>query len=74
MYTQESCSAVIVKAQVNQGSNVLITGIGGGVAMVVLQICNAIGAHVWVTSGSEAKIAKAVELGAQGGVNYKSSK
>ncbi|KZV85528.1 NAD(P)-binding protein, partial [Exidia glandulosa HHB12029] len=64
--------AVVVHGIVGPGQNVLITGIGGGVAMVALQLCVALGAKVWVTSGDERKIAKAVELGAQGGVNYKS--
>ena len=53
------------------GDNVLITGIGGGVALLALQICVAFGANVYVTSGSEDKIRKAVALGAKGGVNYK---
>jgi NADPH:quinone reductase-like Zn-dependent oxidoreductase len=58
---------------VQSGQNVLITGIGGGVAILAMQICIAIGAKVWVTSGSKEKLAKAIEFGAQGGVNYKDS-
>ncbi len=49
---------------------VLITGIGGGVALFALQYAVAAGAEVYVTSGSEEKIQKAVALGARGGVNY----
>ncbi|GAA5963942.1 hypothetical protein JCM21900_004078, partial [Sporobolomyces salmonicolor] len=63
--------AVFTKAKVQKGDNVLITGIGGGVAILALQLCVAVGAHVWVTSSSEDKIKKAVELGAKGGLNYK---
>ncbi|KAI0345388.1 NAD(P)-binding protein [Trametopsis cervina] len=63
--------AVSVNAQVKEGDNVLITGIGGGVALVALQLCLALKANVYVSSGSEEKIRKAVELGAKGGVNYK---
>ncbi|GAA6064139.1 hypothetical protein JCM10212_005140 [Sporobolomyces blumeae] len=63
--------AVFTKAQVEKGQNVLITGIGGGVAILALQLCVAAGANVWVSSSSEDKIKKAVELGAKGGVNYK---
>lgn len=37
---------------------------------MALTIVKAAGANVWVTSGDEAKIEKAVELGAIGGVNY----
>lgn len=53
------------------GEHVLVTGVGGGVALFALQFALASGAHVWVTSGSDDKIARAVGLGAGGGVNYK---
>lgn len=53
------------------GSTVLVTGIGGGVALIVLRIAVARGANVYVTSSSAAKIERAVELGARGGVSYK---
>ncbi|KAF3210038.1 hypothetical protein TWF106_010817 [Orbilia oligospora] len=53
------------------GDNVLITGIGGGVALFALQFAVAAGATVFVTSGLEEKIARAKELGAADGVNYK---
>ncbi|KAL1884564.1 hypothetical protein Plec18167_002154 [Paecilomyces lecythidis] len=55
----------------SSGSAVLITGIGGGVALMVLRFAVARGAAVFVTSSSEEKIKKAIELGAKGGVNYK---
>ncbi|GAA5991044.1 hypothetical protein JCM11641_006600 [Rhodosporidiobolus odoratus] len=63
--------AVFTKAGVKKDENVLITGIGGGVAIWALQFCVAAGAKVWVSSSSEEKIQRAVELGAQGGVDYK---
>lgn len=50
---------------------VLITGIGGGVALMVLLFAVGTGAEVWVTSGSEEKIERARELGARGGVSYR---
>ncbi|KAF2279351.1 NAD(P)-binding protein [Westerdykella ornata] len=53
------------------GRNVLVTGIGGGVALFVLQFAVAQGCNVYVTSGSEEKLRRAVELGAKGGVNYR---
>jgi NADPH:quinone reductase-like Zn-dependent oxidoreductase len=53
------------------GRNILITGIGGGVALMVLLFAVAQGCNVFVSSGSEEKLAKAKELGAAGGVNYK---
>lgn len=66
--------ALFTKGQCKKGMNVLITGIGGGVALFALQFAVAAGAKVWVTSGSEEKIAKAKSLGAQGGINYKTEK
>lgn len=53
------------------GRNILVTGIGGGVALNALQFAVGKGCNVWITSGSQEKIDKAVQLGAKGGVNYK---
>ena len=63
--------AVFTKALVKKDEFVLVTGIGGGVALAALQFAVAVGAHVYVTSSSREKIKKAIELGAKGGVNYK---
>ncbi|GAA97819.1 uncharacterized protein L969DRAFT_77860 [Mixia osmundae IAM 14324] len=63
--------ALFTKGNVRAGTNVLITGIGGGVALQALQYAVAIKANVYVTSGSQAKLDKAIELGAQGGVSYR---
>ncbi|MGA0560443.1 zinc-binding dehydrogenase [Larkinella sp. VNQ87] len=54
-----------------QPERVLITGIGGGAALMALQIAKAAGADVWVTSGSAEKLQRARELGATGGVIYR---
>ncbi len=62
--------ALFTRGQLVAGNNLLITGIGGGVALMVLQMAVATGARVYVTSGSDAKIQKAIRLGAAGGVNY----
>ncbi|KAF2722976.1 NAD(P)-binding protein [Polychaeton citri CBS 116435] len=53
------------------GRNILVTGIGGGVALMALLFATAAGANVFVSSGSDEKIEKARKLGAAGGVNYK---
>ncbi|KAI9826012.1 MAG: hypothetical protein M1819_007467 [Sarea resinae] len=53
------------------GHNILITGIGGGVALMALLFAAAAGCNAFVTSGSEEKLQRAKQLGAQGGVNYK---
>lgn len=54
----------------NTPEKVLITGIGGGAALLAMKFALAVGAEVWVTSGSDEKIEKAKALGAKGGVNY----
>lgn len=63
--------AVVSRARVAEGETVLVTGIGGGVALFALQIARALGARVFVTSGSEEKIARAIQLGAEGGACYR---
>lgn len=66
--------ALVTKAGVNNaapGRNLLVTGIGGGVALQVLQFAVALGCNVWVTSGDQDKIDKAVKMGAKGGVSYR---
>ena len=61
---------LFTRAQLKAGERVLITGIGGGVAVFALQFSAAHGAEVWVTSSSAEKIAGAVALGARGGALY----
>jgi NADPH:quinone reductase-like Zn-dependent oxidoreductase len=64
--------ATMVKSgNAKPGRNILVTGIGGGVAIMALLFAVAAGANVYVTSGNEDKLKKAKELGAKGGVNYK---
>lgn len=63
--------AVVTRAQVKEGDTVVITGIGGGVATFALLMAKQRGARVFVTSGSEEKIERALTLGADGGVTYK---
>ncbi len=53
------------------GMQVLITGIGGGVALFALQFALAAGATCYVTSSEDKKINKAISLGAVAGANYK---
>ena len=55
---------VMTRARIQSGDDVLIWGIGGGVALAALQICKQIGAHVWVVSSSDEKLRRAKELGA----------
>jgi zinc-binding alcohol dehydrogenase/oxidoreductase len=63
--------ALFSRGRLQAGERILITGIGGGVALFLMQFALAAGAEVWVTSGSEDKISRAMALGAKGGVNYR---
>ncbi len=54
-----------------KGKRVLVTGVGGGVALMVVLFADALGCEVWVTSGEVGKIERARGLGAKGGVSYK---
>jgi NADPH2:quinone reductase len=61
------------KARVKPGDDVLIIGIGGGVALAAMQIAKLAGARVIVTSSSEEKLKKAIELGANIGINHRTN-
>jgi NADPH:quinone reductase-like Zn-dependent oxidoreductase len=58
------------KARLQPDEWVLIWGIGGGVATAALAIAKALGARAVVTSSSDAKLARAHELGADETVNH----
>ena len=62
---------VVTRAQVRPGDQVLIWGIGGGVALAAMQICRRIGATTWVTSGSDEKLDRARALGADHVLNHR---
>lgn len=62
--------ALFSKARLRAKEKVLITGIGGGVALWAMQFAIAYQARVYVTSSSVEKIEKAKALGAIGGFNY----
>jgi len=59
---------LVTRAALREGEWVLVWGIGGGVATAALAIAKALGARVIVTSTSEEKLARAVELGADAAV------
>jgi zinc-binding alcohol dehydrogenase/oxidoreductase len=62
--------ALFSKARLRAQEKVLITGIGGGAALWALQLAVAYQARVYVTSGSDEKLAKVKSLGAVQGFNY----
>jgi zinc-binding alcohol dehydrogenase/oxidoreductase len=63
--------ALFSKARLRASEKVLITGIGGGAALWLLQFAVQYKARVYVTSGSDEKLARAKALGAVEGFNYK---
>lgn len=63
--------ALVTRGQAKQGHKVLITGIVGAVAQLMLQFALAIGSDVYFTSGDTDKLKKAVDLGATAGLIYK---
>lgn len=61
---------LVTNAALKAGEDVLILGIGGGVATAALQLAKHMGAHVFVTSSSDEKLALAQNWGADHGINY----
>jgi NADPH:quinone reductase-like Zn-dependent oxidoreductase len=67
--------ATFTRGALKPGETVLITGVGGGVQTFVLLFAKqtGIGARAVVTSGSDEKLARARELGADVTLNYKTT-
>jgi NADPH:quinone reductase-like Zn-dependent oxidoreductase len=61
---------VVGKARVAPGDTVLVQGAGSGIGVAAIQIAKLHGARVIATAGSDVKVAKARELGADVAVNY----
>ena len=59
---------LVTQARMRAGQTVLVTGIGGGVALAALAIARHFGCRTIVTSRSAAKLERAKELGADDGV------
>ena len=59
------------RAKITETDDVLIWGIGGGVAQAAMRIALAKGARVWVTSGSDEKLARARAMGAHETINHR---
>lgn len=63
-------NAIVGVGETKPGDTVLLLGTGG-VSIFALQFCRMIGARAIVTSSSDAKLARASEMGAWQTVNYK---
>jgi NADPH:quinone reductase-like Zn-dependent oxidoreductase len=61
---------LVVRAQLQPGEDVLVHAAGSGVGSAAVQIAALIGARVIATAGTDAKLARAKELGASEGINY----
>ena len=60
---------LVTQARLKAWETVLVFGIGGGVSLAGLQIAKALGARVIVTSRDDAKLARALQLGADHAVH-----
>jgi NADPH:quinone reductase-like Zn-dependent oxidoreductase len=65
-------SALVTMGKVKAGDRVVVQGTGG-VSLFALQFAKMHGASVLVTSSQDEKLAKARKLGADEGINYKST-
>ena len=61
---------LVTRAGLRPGETVLINAAGSGVGSAGIQIARVLNARILVTAGSDAKIARAQELGAEDGANY----
>jgi NADPH:quinone reductase-like Zn-dependent oxidoreductase len=61
---------LVGKAQLREGEWVLAWGVGSGIGTATLAIAKALGAKVLATSSSDAKLARARDLGADATVNH----
>jgi len=62
---------LVALAQVRPGEDVLVHAAGSGVSVAGIQIAKLLGARVIVTAGSDVKLKKAREIGADETINYK---
>lgn len=65
-------SSLVTEGNVTAGSTVLVQGTGG-VSLFALQLGKLLGARVMITSSSDEKLARAVALGADATLNYRST-
>ncbi len=65
---------LMTRAQLKTAETVLVLGAGSGVGSAAIQIAKDAGARVIATAGSDAKLAKARELGADEVINHSTQK
>ncbi len=71
---QTAWHMLVARAELQPGEDVLILGAGSGVGSAAIQIAKFFGARVIATAGSDEKLAKAKQLGADHLINHKTQK
>ena len=71
---QTAWHMLIARAELQPGEDVLVLGAGSGVGSAAIQIAKFFGARVLATAGSDEKLARARELGADHLINHKTQK
>jgi NADPH:quinone reductase-like Zn-dependent oxidoreductase len=71
---QTAWHMLVARAELQPGEDVLVLGAGSGVGSAAIQIAKFFGARVIATAGSDAKLQKGKELGADHLINHKSQK
>jgi NADPH:quinone reductase-like Zn-dependent oxidoreductase len=61
---------LITRAKLRAGETVLVNSVGAGIGSAAVQVAKLAGATVLGTSSRDDKLAKAAELGLDGGINY----
>jgi NADPH:quinone reductase-like Zn-dependent oxidoreductase len=61
------------QAQLKAGERVLVVGAGGGVAAAAIQIARLMGATVYATTGGPQKVQRALEIGAEVALDYRTT-
>jgi NADPH:quinone reductase-like Zn-dependent oxidoreductase len=60
------------RADLHVGETVLVNAAGSGVGIAAVQVAQLLGGRVLVSAGSDEKVRRGIEAGAEAGVNYRS--
>jgi NADPH:quinone reductase-like Zn-dependent oxidoreductase len=71
---QTAWHMLVDRAQLHPGEDVLVLGAGSGVGSAAIQVAKFFGARVIATAGSDAKLEKARQLGADYVINHKTQR
>ena len=71
---QTAWHMLVSRAELQPGEDVLILGAGSGVGSAAIQVAKFFGARVIATAGTDAKLEKARQLGADHTINHRSQK